>query len=284
MRAAKLCLAILWCGLLAGPLGAAPLRIVSTNLCTDEYVFRLVPRGEIAALSFEATDRHPVVSTIADAAAGMPTIHPSTEAVLALKPGLVVMYQFTMPQLHNSLKQLGVPILDVPWANSLADVRAVATMLGRRLGAPEKAKAMLAAMDRKIAAAKAGALHPPVRTVLYAPNGYAASDPVTDEIMALSGVVDAVPAGLLTRRGDLPVESLIALKPELLILASDRGASQAEAVLHHPALKALDGHSYITRASFLPLGCPGPWSLDAAQTFEALAAKARALAKGPLSN
>jgi iron complex transport system substrate-binding protein len=270
--------------MLAQPGVAAPQRVVSTFLCTDEYVFRLMPRGEIAALSFEATDRHPVVSTIADAARGIATIHPSTEAVLALKPDLVVMYQGTMPLLHSNLKRLGVPVLDVAWANSLADIRAITISLGQALDAPDKAEAMLAEMDRKIAAARAAALHPPVRAILYAPNGYAATDAVSDEIMALSGLVDAAPAGQLTRRGTLPIESLIAVAPELLILGSDTGGSHAEAILHHPALKALNGRTYIARASLLALSCPGPWSLDAAKTFGDLARKARALAKGVSSN
>jgi iron complex transport system substrate-binding protein len=282
MKALRLFAAILCCGLAAAPLRAAPHRIVSTNLCTDEYVFRLMPRARIAGLSFEATDRHPVVSTIADAARGMPVIHPSTETVLALKPDLVAMYQFTMPQLHNSLARLGISILDVPWANSLADIRTITRMLGQKLGAPGKAEAMLSEMDRKIAAARTVALHPPVRAILYSPNGYAAIDAVTDEIMALSGVADATPAKLLTRRDDLPVESLIAAAPELLIMGQDRGGSRAEAILDHPALKALDGRT--ARASLLPLSCPGPWSLDAAKTFGDLARQARALAKAEASN
>jgi len=61
---------------------AAPLRVVSTFLCTDEYVFRLVPRGHIAALSFEAGDRNPVVSTISDRVGGIALIRPSAETVL----------------------------------------------------------------------------------------------------------------------------------------------------------------------------------------------------------
>jgi iron complex transport system substrate-binding protein len=270
--------------ILAQPVFAAPQRVVSTNLCTDEYVFRLAPRNHIAALSFEATDRHPVVSTIADAARGMATIHPSSETVLALKPDLVVMYQGTMTLLRNDLKRLGVTVLDVPWAGSLADVRTITLMLGRKLGAQDKAAAMLAEMDRKIAGAKARALHPPVRAILYAPNGYAESDAVSEEIMALSGVVDAAPADQLTRRGTLPIEALIAAAPELLILGSDSGGSRAEAILQHPALKALDGRTYMTHASLLPLSCPGPWSLDAAKTFGDLARMARTLAKGRVSN
>jgi hypothetical protein len=56
----------------AAPAFAAPQRIVSTFLCTDEYVFRLVSRQRIAALSFLAADTHPVVSTIRDKVAGIP--------------------------------------------------------------------------------------------------------------------------------------------------------------------------------------------------------------------
>ena len=115
----------------ANPAASAPRKIVSTFLCTDEYVFRLVPRDRIAALSFEATDRSPVVSTIADAARGIPAIRPSAETVLTLKPDLVVMYAFTMPELHAELARVGVPVLDVPWANSLADVRRITDDAGR---------------------------------------------------------------------------------------------------------------------------------------------------------
>ena len=93
----------------------------------------------------------------------MPTIRPSAETVLNYRPDLVVMYAGTMPQLHAQLARIGVPVLDVPWANSLADVRSVTTMLGEKLGARDRARAMLVEMDAKIAAARAHAPHPPVR-------------------------------------------------------------------------------------------------------------------------
>lgn len=263
------------------PAASAPQRIVSTFLCTDEYVFRLAPRDRIAALSFEATDRHPVVSTIADAARGVRTIRPSAETVLALKPDLVVMYAGTMGELRAQLARAGVSVLDVPWANSLADIRRVATMLGERLGAPQKAKAMLAAMDLEIARAKAAAQRPPVATLIYEPNGYATSGDVTQEIMRVSGLRDAAPALGLTRLDTLPVETVIARAPELLILNGDPHAqtSRAALVQHHPALRALDGRATIAWAQLAPLLCPGPWSLETAETFTRLGARARALAR-----
>jgi iron complex transport system substrate-binding protein len=262
------------------PALAGPQRVVSTFLCTDEYVYRLVPRGQIAALSYEALDRRPVVSTIADVAKGVPTIRPSTETVAALKPDLVVMYAGTNQRLHLNLRKLGIPVLDVPWANSLADVRSITAMLGERLGARGRAQALLAEMDRKIAAAHARAPHPPVRGIFYQPNGYVGASGVTDEIMRLAGIANAAPQAALTRSGTLPVEAVIAAAPELLILGGEArsGSAHAYTILHHPALRALEGKTYMQFAVLTPLLCPGPWSVDAAETFGDLARKARKLA------
>ena len=271
---------------LAPPTLAAPQRVVSTFLCTDEYVFRLVPREHIAALSYEAVDRRPVVSTIADVARDVPVIRPATETVLALKPDLVVMYAGTNPRLHINLKHLGIRVLDVSWANSLADVRKVTTMLGETLGASERAHALLAEMDRKIAAAKARAPRPPVGAILYEPQGYATVQGVTDEVMMISGIVNVAPPRALTRTGTLPVEAVVATAPELLILGGEAhsGSARAYAVLHHPALRALEGRTVMEFANLTPLLCPGPWSLDSAKTLGDLARKARALAHNKAPN
>jgi len=256
-------------------LAAAPQRVVSTFLCTDEYVYRLLPRQAIAALSFEAVDRHPVVSTIADVAVGIPTIRPSTEVVMALKPDLVVMFAGTNPRLHQNLKRLGLAVLDVPGANSLADIRATTLMLGDRLGVPDNARALLAEMDAKIAAAKAAAPKPPVSAILFEPQGYAAVQGVTEEVLRLSGITNVAPT--LTRTGQLPVEAVIAAAPELLILGGEEksGSARAYAILHHPAFKALEGRTHMEFATLTPLLCPGPWSVDSAKPLAALAGRAR---------
>ncbi len=263
--------------ILLQPVFAAPQRVVSTFLCTDEYVFRMVPRSHIAALSYLAGDKHPVVSTIANDVTGVTLIRPSTETVLNFKPDLVVMYQGTEARLHTQLTALGVPVVDVPWANSLADIRKITTMLGERLGAPDTARALLAEMDRKIAAAHAAAPHPPVRAILYEPNGYASSGGLTDEMMALAGISNAAPLAKLTRTGTLPVEQVIASAPELLILGGEArsGSARAYTILHHPALAASKGRTVMEFATLTPLLCPGPWSVDAAQTFGDLARKVR---------
>jgi iron complex transport system substrate-binding protein len=170
-----------------------PRRNGSCDLsCTDEYVFRLVPRARIAALSFEAGDRHPVVSTIANEVGAIKGIRPDTETVLNLHPDLVVMYQNTMPRLHANLKALGILLLDVPWANSVADIRKTTLMLGDKLGAREAAHVMLAEMDSK-RSSRWRIPAPSKRALLYEPNGYGTTGGVTEELMDMAGLIDAAP-------------------------------------------------------------------------------------------
>lgn len=255
-------------------------------MCTDEYVFRLAGRERIAALSFEAGDRNPVVSTIADKVGGIPQIRPSTETVLTYKPDLVVMYAGTMTRLKANLDALHVKVLEVPWDNSLADIRRTTRMLGRVFGAPNKAEAMLRDMDAKLAEAARLAPQPSVRTLIYEPNGYAQAGPVTAELMAAAGLRNVAEGLPLTRTGRIPVEAVVAAAPELLILSGQRTAptARADLLLHHPALAALKGKTTALWDPLVPLLCPGPWSAEAAVTFARMGQKARLLGKRQARN
>ncbi len=268
---------------ISASVAAAPQRVVSTNLCTDEYVFRLAERGHIAALSFEAGDRHPVVSTIAGKVRGIPQIRPSAETVLNYRPDLVVMFAGTLPRLRAVLDDLHVPVLEVPYDDSLAAIRRTTSRLGEALGARERAAALLARMDGELAAARRAAPRPSVRTLIYEPNGYATSGPVTEELMAIAGLADAAPGYAPTRSGRIPVEEVIAAAPELLIYSGQQDVADARAnlVLHHPALAALGGRTYAAWNPLVPLLCAGPWSADVAPVFAALGRKARSLAPAP---
>ena len=262
---------------MASPAAAAPRHVVSTFLCTDEYVYRLLPRDHIAALSFLAADRHPVVSTIADKVDGIPLVHDSAEEVLAHNPDAVVMYAGTQPRLHAQLKAAGVPIIDAGWSNSLAEIRRDALALGRALGVEVNARRLLADMDRRLASAKPSG--PPVRTLIYEPNGYVSSGPVTDEILRRAGLVDVAGEMGMTRSGMIPVEAVVADPPQLLLLSgADPRPSLANLVQHHPAFATLT-RTEIVPISLIALACPGPWSADVVRPLARAREKARALAQ-----
>jgi len=262
---------------------APPQRIVSISVCTDEYVFRLVPRGRIAALSYLAGDRHPVVSTIVDQVSGIPLIRQTAEEILAAKPDVVVMDQGAQARVRGILSEARIPIVDVPWANDLADVRKVTRALAASLGAAGEGEHMIAGMDARLAAARAAAPRPPVTALIYEPNGYTVSGGIADAIMREAGLINAAPSMRMTRQGTVPVEAVVAAAPELLILGTEAGQSDSRArqVQLHPALGVLRGHTYSTWLSTTPLLCPGPWSALAAADFVRAAKEARANLPSP---
>ena len=240
---------------------ALPQRIVSTNLCTDEYLFRLVPATRIAALSELAGALHPEVSNIAHRVGSIPRIRPSAEEVLNLRPDLVLLYQGVNPRLAAQLKAAGVRVFVVPWAHNLAEVRKVTRLLGRVLGVPARARALLAVMAHNLAAAKALAPRPPVSALIYEPNAYAPSGAIVGALMQVAGLANAAPGLAHSRQGTIPLEVVMAARPSVLIL-NQAGAgtpSLADAALEDPALAALKGHTRIVRFNLRGLMCAGPW-------------------------
>ncbi len=253
-------------------------RVASILLCTDEYVFRLLPRTRIAALSFLAGDRHPVVSTMADEVKGISLIPMSGEALLSVKPDLVVLAEGTSGGVRDVLKSAGIPIVDVPWPNSLGDIRSITRALSAKLGVPQTGEKLIAQMDADLAAARAAAPSPAVKTLLYEPNGYTVSGGITDAIMNAGGAINIAPGMQRTRQGTISVETIVAQAPELLIFNGRQGAnSRATQMLEHPALVRLSAATHRTWLTLTPLLCPGPWSARAGMDFALAAREARGL-------
>src|ERR1700721_4359183 len=76
---------------LIGPMGRAagrPQRIVSLNTCADQYLIALADKDQVAALTQFARD--PGFSFYADRAKAYPVTQGQAEAVLALRPDLVI--------------------------------------------------------------------------------------------------------------------------------------------------------------------------------------------------
>ncbi|APT34867.1 ABC transporter substrate-binding protein [Methylobacterium phyllosphaerae] len=97
----------------AVPIGAAaaPVRVVSMNLCADELVLRLADRDQVLAVTYLARDSRG--STVATEAVGLPVTRGLTEEVVALKPDLVIAGAFTTRTTVGMLKRVGAPVLEL---------------------------------------------------------------------------------------------------------------------------------------------------------------------------
>lgn len=229
---------------------AAAERVVSLNLCTDQYLVLLAPE-KVAGLTMLARD--PTLSVVAAQAAHLPVVRADAEAVLALRPDLVLAAQWGAQTTLAALQRQGVRVVRSRLPRDFAGIRAETAHLAAVLGEPARGKALLARMQARLEAVPEPG--PETATLWLAPRGYAAG-PRSLEAAVLRA------AGLrpVGRGRQIGLEALLAHPPALLVTAdAPRFPSLATNMLSHPALAALP-RRHVPPAL---LACAGPWTARA---------------------
>lgn len=221
--------------------GAAPRRVVSLNLCSDQLVLALADRSQIAGLTPNARD--PAMSAEAARARGLPLLKGSAEEILATRPDLVVGLFLDQNAALAALKGHHAPYrtLDLPMADDYAHILASIRMVAAALGHRERGEALIARMNRDLAAVskvRRRGGHAPV-AAYYQRRGYlTGTGTLVDDLMqhvGLTNLAARLGKPVLSR---LSLEEMVAARPDYLIVetATDRVRDQGTAMLHHPAL------------------------------------------------
>ncbi|WP_223797762.1 ABC transporter substrate-binding protein [Sphingomonas nostoxanthinifaciens] len=243
----------------AAAVAAPPRRIVSLNLCTDQLVLALADRGQIAALSRNATD--PAMSAAAAQARGLRRLSDAVEQVLAIDPDLVV---GASPARAALLAQLGgrpVRALDLSYAQSYADIVAQIRAMAEAVGHADRGAALVARMDAALAhlpQVGAGRI-----AADYQRRGYlTGTGTLVDELMGRVGLVNLARRLGKPALAQVSLEAMVAAQPDYLIVArgSAHVADQGTEMLHHPALAGIP-RLYLPEAWTV---CGGPAYVDAA--------------------
>ena len=126
-RALLLVLALAGCAPASAPphseLSAIPQRVVSLNPCTDAILAEVADRGQIAAISHYSHD--PRASSMPAARARLwPSTRGTVEAVLALRPDLVLGSSFIDPATATAYARLGLRLERFGVARTLAESHA----------------------------------------------------------------------------------------------------------------------------------------------------------------
>jgi len=219
---------------IASSAGAAPQRVVSMNLCTDQIAMLLAAPGQLVSVSDLARD--PRMSPMADRAQDYPINHGRAEEIYLMRPDLVIAGQYASGPTVAMLRRLGVRVEVLPPAEDIDAIRAEIIRMGGLLGREDKAAQVLARFDRGLTLAESNADRG--RAAIYYANGYTSGrDTLAGTILTAAGYRNVADDLGITDTRSLPLEMLVMARPDRLITGAKwPGQSRGEAILDHPAL------------------------------------------------
>lgn len=124
------------------------MRVVSLDVCADQYVMKLLDPAQILAVSPDATSDF---SYLRERARGLRQVRPVAEDVLVLKPDLIVRAYGGGPGAAEFFRRAGIPVLSVGWANSVAEVVNTIERLAEGLGVPERGEGIVLNLRARLA-------------------------------------------------------------------------------------------------------------------------------------
>jgi iron complex transport system substrate-binding protein len=199
----------------AGSAPSAPLRVMSTNQCTDQLVLALLPPERIVSVTWLSRD--PSGSLMADAAHRVGINHGLAEEVVQQNPDLIVTDEFSKPATRAMLKRLGYPMIEVGHAADFDAIRTNVRQVARAVGEVARGEAMIAEMDRDLAdlARDPG---PPLRVVAWDGGGFSASKgSLYNEVLEVAGAVNIANEPPVSGYNRPDTEVLLVAAPTLLV-------------------------------------------------------------------
>jgi len=245
---------------------APPERIVSGYLASDEILAELVEPARVAAVSIFADDPgmsnclgvYPPPHPSSVAAPGIARVRGEAEEILALRPDLVFVTNFTDDGTLRLLDGAGIPVVRfTDWASFdgvLADIR----LTGAAVGAEARAQALAGAVEARLAAvAERVRGRPRVRALYYELPGYTRGvGSLNDEMIQRAGGVNVAREIGIEGVAPIGIESVLALAPEVIVLpgfSSDRRVP--EVLLSTPGWEQIPavraGRVYVVPAAWL---------------------------------
>lgn len=214
----------------------APQRVVSLNLCADQYLLALAERGQIAGLTGNADNAE--LSAAAGEARGLNLLGSSAEEILAIGPDLVVGMPVRGSPLWAALEEQDYPALDLGYERSYRDIVLNLRRTAAAIGQSERGEQVIADMERDLAA-----LDRPGKgrvAAHYQRRGYlSGTGTLVDDLMKRAGLVNLAKKLDKAPLSQLSIEELVAAQPDFIIVesATDRITDQGTEMLHHPALR-----------------------------------------------
>ena len=233
-----------------------PEKIVSVNLCADQMLIALAPRSKIVALG--PFSRDPGLSFFSRQAESFPQVRPRSESLFGVDADAITVGPFDNAFMRQMVMRRNIEEIIVGRWTTTAEVLQGVSAFAKTIGEVSAGNDLSSEIESSMKS-----LHrlvdktPAPSFLIFHRRGYVGEGGIVSELLELAGLTDA---GKGVDPGFLSVESVIALRPTLLVVSGrnlkseDRGLE----LLEHPALARLyPNDRRITTPDVLTI-CGGP--------------------------
>lgn len=224
----------------------APETVVSLAPNITEIIFALETEDKLVA----RTDWCNYPETVFDYTSVGNIDQPDVEAIIALNPDVVILTEMTMKELALQIKDAGIPIVVVDEEDSFEGAYSCIEIVGKTLGADEKAAEVVAGMKEKIESIMTKVMVSSKRVTVYYVMGYgeygdytAAKGTFISEMIAAAGGVNVADD---TDGWTYSVEKLVEHNPDLLLLSMWAPAEGLKTAAGYKDLTAVKDDKMIT--------------------------------------
>lgn len=250
---------------------AKPQRIVSLNLCADQLLMALLVPERLVGITQLASN--PEASYRYQEASQFHQHTSRIEEIMALKPDLVVAGEFTAQPTNQLLENLGYKVVKLGLPVTIDGIFQQIRFLGAQIGEPVRAEALILTMREELDNIRALRGKEQKRAVVYYANGFTAGQQtIVNEILHIAGLSNVAAELNLDFVAPLSLESLLASKPDVLLLGrlNENTDSLAHQVLRHEAINRYAALKQVQKI-MIPdryWSCAGPSSIAAARYLQ----------------
>jgi len=215
-----------------------PKRILTFAMYTDQIVLGLVTSDHLVGINTLLDDS--VLSNIIPIARKIPQKigDPSAEQVLAMKPDLVIVSDWTLPEKIQSMRDLGLKVVAVKSPQTIQDAKVAVAQVAAAIGEPEKGKQLNRMMDDKLAEIrkKTEKIKPEDRkniVLLSLMTAYGGHGSAYDSACREANVINGISEAGLKNGQQLTKEMLIKINPDIMLLPvyNDRSRFDTQAFI-----------------------------------------------------
>ncbi len=223
----------------------APHRVVSMSLASDEILLDIIPAcgGYDRIVALSTFSDQPQSSNVTETAKFIRgRVHSELETIINLKPDLVIAASFNRQEVIQALREKNIKVLKLEKFSSAMDIAQNITTIGEYTNCQSAASVLrhrflqqLSEVQKKLPRKTR-----PLRLINYSPEmTIMAQKTLFDDLITRAGGINVASEKGLKFWPKIDAETLLSLKPDVVIIADQNVAEKEREIRNHPVWKKM---------------------------------------------